>query len=97
MPQALVGLGASRVLVVTGRSTDRAAGVEAALADAGVSIVGFAVAAEPSIDVVREAVGRATDAECDAVLGFGGGSALDVAKAAALLAGTGADPWITWR
>ena len=32
------------------------------------------------------------DAACDAVLGFGGGSALDVAKAAAVLATTRADP-----
>ena len=52
----------------------------------------FAVAGEPSIERVREAVALATEGHCDAVLGFGGGSALDVAKAAAVLATTGADP-----
>ncbi len=88
----LVALGATRVLVVTGRSTARAANIESELAEAGVATVTFAVATEPSIEVVREAVGLATEAHCDAVLGFGGGSALDVAKAAAVLAATGADP-----
>ena len=92
VPKALIALGASRVLVVTGRSTSRAASVEAELSQAGVSTVGFAVASEPSIDLVREAVALATETQCDAVLGFGGGSALDVAKAVAVLAGTGADP-----
>ena len=52
----------------------------------------FAVAGEPSIELVREAVALATENQCDAVLGFGGGSALDVAKAVAVLAATGADP-----
>jgi alcohol dehydrogenase class IV len=92
VPSALAALGSSRVLLVTGRSPARATEVQAALTEAGIATVAFAVAAEPSIDVVRDAVGRATDADCDAVLGFGGGSAIDVAKAAALLAGTGADP-----
>jgi alcohol dehydrogenase class IV len=92
VPPALVALGATRVLVVTGRSTARAANIESALVEAGISTVGLAVAAEPSIEVVREAVALATDSHCDAVLGFGGGSALDVAKAAAVLAATGADP-----
>jgi alcohol dehydrogenase class IV len=92
VPAALADLGASRVLVVTGRSPARGADLQAALTEAEIDTVGFAIATEPSIDVVREAVRRATDAGCDAVLGFGGGSALDVAKAAAVLAGTGADP-----
>lgn len=86
VPQALVGLGGSRVLVVTGRSAARAAGVQSALAEAGISTVEFAVATEPSIDVVRAAVALAAEARCDAVLGIGGGSALDVAKATAVLA-----------
>jgi alcohol dehydrogenase class IV len=92
VPQALAGLGASNVLVVTGRSTWRADPVRAALTELGLTTVAFGVAAEPSIDLVRAAVTLAAEAGCDAVLGYGGGSALDVAKATAVLATTDADP-----
>jgi alcohol dehydrogenase class IV len=92
VPQALAGLGASNVLVVTGRSTRRADPVRAALTELGLTTVAFGVAAEPSIDLVRAAVTLAAEAGCDAVLGYGGGSALDVAKATAVLATTDADP-----
>ena len=85
-------MGASRVLVVTGRDPARAEDVRAALATAGIATEVFAVAAEPSIDLVRAAVAADRERGCDAVLGFGGGSALDVAKAAAVLATTRADP-----
>jgi alcohol dehydrogenase class IV len=92
VPQALTGLGASRVLVVTGRSTARSDALRSALREAGMSSVVFGVAAEPSIERVRAAVTLLGEAGCDAVLGFGGGSALDVAKAVAVLATSGTDP-----
>ncbi|HEX5906019.1 MAG TPA: iron-containing alcohol dehydrogenase [Propionibacteriaceae bacterium] len=92
IPDALAGLGASRVLVVTGRSASRADGVRAALTDADIASMVFQVAAEPSIERVRTAVELLAETGCDAVLGFGGGSALDVAKAAAVLATSGKDP-----
>jgi alcohol dehydrogenase class IV len=92
VPQALAGMGATRVLVVTGRSPARAEGLRAALAGTGITTEVFPVATEPSVDLVRASVATVGDAECDAVLGFGGGSALDVAKATALLAPTRADP-----
>ena len=92
IPDALAGLGASRVLVVTGRSPSRADGVRAALTEADISSMVFQVAAEPSIERVRTAVELLAETGCDAVLGFGGGSALDVAKAAAVLATSGKDP-----
>ena len=92
VPQALVGLAASSVLVVTGRVTSRADRIRAALRDAGISSVVFGVATEPSIDVVRAALQQLAEADCDGVLGFGGGSALDVAKAAAVLHGPEVDP-----
>jgi alcohol dehydrogenase class IV len=92
VPQALLGLRASNVLVVTGRVTARADHVRSALSEAGISSVAFGVATEPSIDVVRAASRVLAEAGCDAVLGFGGGSALDVAKAAAVLAAAGTDP-----
>jgi alcohol dehydrogenase class IV len=92
VPEALAGLGASRVLVVTGRTTSRADAIRSALTEADISSVVFAVAAEPSIGRVRAAVALLAEAGCDAVLGFGGGSALDVAKAAAVLGISGNDP-----
>ena len=92
VPGALAELGASRVLVVTGRTTSRADGIRSALSEAGLSSIAFGVATEPSIERVRAAVELISDAGCDAVLGFGGGSAIDVAKAAAVLATPGTDP-----
>jgi alcohol dehydrogenase class IV len=92
VPQALIGLGASRVLVITGRNTSRAETVRSALRESGVSSFPFAVTTEPSIERVRAAVELLTEVGCDAVLGYGGGSAIDVAKAAAVLATTGTDP-----
>ena len=92
VPEALLGHGASRVMVVTGRTTSRADAVQSALSQAGVSSIPFGVATEPSIERVRAAVELLTEAGCDAVLGYGGGSAIDVAKAVAVLATTGTDP-----
>ncbi|GAA3700701.1 iron-containing alcohol dehydrogenase [Microlunatus aurantiacus] len=91
-PDVLTGWGARRVLLVTGRSPDRAAPLVAALAERGLDVSTFAVPGEPTIDVVRE--GTAAAAGHDAVVGFGGGSALDVAKAVAVLAVSGADPLV---
>jgi alcohol dehydrogenase class IV len=92
VPSAVVALGASRVLIVTGRSTLRAEPIRLALTAAGVSSVVVGIGGEPSVEVVRDTVTLLADEGCDAVLGFGGGSALDVGKAAAVLARTRADP-----
>ena len=87
-----MAFGAHRVLVVTGRTTARADPIREALTEAGISSDVYGVAAEPSVDLLREVVTAVADSGCDAVLGFGGGSALDVAKAAAVLATSGNDP-----
>lgn len=92
VPDALARLGARQVFVVTGRNPSRAAPVRSALAAAGVPTTVFAVEGEPTVELARNAVSDLTAAGCDAVLGFGGGSALDVAKAVAVLAPSGADP-----
>jgi alcohol dehydrogenase class IV len=92
VPGALADLGANRVLVITGRTTSRADGIRAALNAADMSSMVLGVATEPSIERVRAAVDLALETGCDAVLGFGGGSALDVAKAVAVLARSGTDP-----
>ena len=92
VPAALAALGASRVLVVTGRTTSRADAMRSGLTEAGLTSIAYGIEAEPSIERVRDAVAVAAEAGCDAVLGFGGGSALDVAKAVAVLATSGTDP-----
>ena len=92
LPAVVSGLGIHRVMVVTGRAVSRAEPSRRALAGAGVSSEVFPVAGEPSVDTVREGVAAILSAGCDGVVGFGGGGAVDTAKAVALLAGSGADP-----
>lgn len=92
VPAALAALGASRILVVTGRTTSRADAMRSALTEVDIASIAYGVEAEPSIELVRDAVAVAAEAGCNAVLGFGGGSALDVAKAVAVLATSGTDP-----
>jgi alcohol dehydrogenase class IV len=91
VPGVLADLGASRVLVVTGRTTSRADGIRSALNDAEISSVVFGVVTEPSVERVRAGLDLLLETGCNAVLGFGGGSALDVAKAVAVLATSGTD------
>lgn len=88
---AAAGLG-RRALVVTGRSGDRAAALLAALRAAGVEHTAFAIAGEPTIAMIRDGQRLAQEAGCDLVIGFGGGSALDAAKAIAALVANGGDP-----
>ena len=90
VPDVVAGWSAGRVLLITGRSTRRAEPLVDELGRRGIDVGTYAVDGEPAIDVVREGVAAAVG--CDAVIGFGGGSALDVAKAVAILAPTGADP-----
>ena len=74
-----------RALVVTGRSAERSDSLAAQLAKAGVSNCRFPVDGEPTLDIVRSGVEHAREEQCDVVVGFGGGSALDAAKAIAAL------------
>jgi len=92
VPGALAALAVTRVLVVTGRSPARADATRAALTAAGCDSVVLPVPGEPTVELVREGVALARAQRCDGVLGLGGGSALDAAKAVAVLAASGADP-----
>ena len=80
-----------RALVVTGASPARAAGLVRALDAAGVASQRLAVPGEPTVDLVREWIERAREAGCDLVVGFGGGSAIDTAKAVAAMLGEGGE------
>jgi alcohol dehydrogenase class IV len=84
----LAGLG-SRVLVCTGANPQRHAGL---LPGLGVPAAVFPVAAEPTVDLARDAVAAAREHGADMVAAVGGGSVIDTAKAVAMLLGNGGDP-----
>jgi alcohol dehydrogenase class IV len=78
-----------RVALVTDAGLVKAglvAPVLRSLGEIGVAVDVFdAVVADPPEDVVLAAAARARDFDADAVIGFGGGSSIDVAKLVALL------------
>src|ERR1022692_777506 len=86
VPAAAATLG-RRALLVTGASPDRAFPLQKALEAAHVSTVPFSVPGEPTLDLIRSA-----PRDCDFVIAFGGGSALDAAKAIAALLTNPGDP-----
>jgi alcohol dehydrogenase class IV len=72
-------------LVVTGRSPERGAVAARLLQADGVATTTCAVGHEPDLALVRAGVEVARQAGCDFLVGVGGGSALDTAKAIAAL------------
>jgi alcohol dehydrogenase class IV len=90
----------SRALVVVGRTAlrqaqdkpTRAAPLLDVLAAQGIHTVTYSVTGEPTVGVAREGTQRAREADCDLVVGFGGGSVLDTGKAVAILLTNGGDP-----
>jgi alcohol dehydrogenase class IV len=78
--------------VVTGRTPERAAGLLQKLAEKQITTATFPVAGEPTTALVRLGVEQARAAQCDFVIGFGGGSPLDTGKAIAALLTNGGDP-----
>jgi alcohol dehydrogenase class IV len=74
-----------RALVVTGRDSSRAERFLANLKSAGVSVTTFSVAGEPELATVEQGAKLARAERCELVIGFGGGSVLDAAKAIAAM------------
>jgi alcohol dehydrogenase class IV len=81
-----------RALVVTGRTVTRAAPLLDILSAEGIDAVTYSVAGEPTIEIARQGTQRAQDSDCDLVIGFGGGSAIDTGKAIAALLTNSGDP-----
>jgi len=96
-PGSLAGVGAAtrefgrHALVVTGRDPRRAQRLLELLAAAQVATTTFAISGEPTTDDIVRGTAHARAAGCDCVIGFGGGSALDSAKAIAALLANGGD------
>lgn len=78
-----------KAFVITGSQALKASGkleiVQQALRDSGVLFSLFAASGEPEIETVGRAVERAREEGCDLVIGVGGGSVIDLAKATAAL------------
>jgi alcohol dehydrogenase class IV len=92
LPGIVAALG-TRVLVVTGSTPERVEHLIApvrAIADAlGV----IRVPGEPTVADARAAAERGRAIDADVVVAIGGGSTIDLAKAAAMLLGNGGDPY----
>ncbi|HZK66798.1 MAG TPA: iron-containing alcohol dehydrogenase [Chloroflexota bacterium] len=84
--EELKKMGGSRVLVVTDRGVEGAGilgGIFEGLASAGLTYILYTgVEANPSIRCVEESVALYKQEGCDCLLGIGGGSSMDTAKAA---------------
>lgn len=74
-----------KILLVTGRNAARANFLTENLKTEGFSVFPFQVEKEPDTGMISNGVKLAREKDCDAVLGFGGGSVIDSAKAIAAL------------
>lgn len=74
-----------RKALVVASSTERANPLLAILAAHGVETTLFTGAGEPTIELVQQGTQQARVEKADLVIGFGGGSAMDTAKAVAIL------------
>jgi alcohol dehydrogenase class IV len=72
-----------RALVVRGRNPARTKPLLSILEDAKMEHSCFEVDGEPTVDRIADGVNQARQAESDLVIGFGGGSVIDSAKAIA--------------
>ena len=81
-----------RALVATGSNPERAGRLLELLEAAGVEATVVSAAGEPTVEDARRAAAAARESGAELCVGYGGGSALDLAKAAGALAANGGDP-----
>ena len=75
----------SRPLVVTGKNPERAASLLDLLKPTSMHPITFGVPGEPTTEMILEGLQLARKKGCDVVIGMGGGSVIDAAKAVAAL------------
>src|SRR5688572_22108743 len=80
LPELAAGLGKRPLVIFNGRALER---VEAVLAGSALGITPLRQSGEPTAADVDAATSLARAAGCDGVIGVGGGSAVDAAKAVA--------------
>lgn len=85
VPHLLHGMGRN-VLLVTGKNSERAKFLTENLEAEGFSVFHFQVEKEPDTGMISNGVKLARETGCEVVIGFGGGSVIDSAKAIAALA-----------
>jgi alcohol dehydrogenase class IV len=82
---AAVAAQGRRALVVHGANADRAEWLIRALTDVGIVCTGHACPHEPDVELIQTGVAAGRRAGVDQVIGLGGGSVIDTAKAVAAL------------
>ena len=82
----------SRCVVFTGSHAERASELLDSLDRAGISHTTISTQGEPTFDAVRQFTAAAKSREPDGIIGMGGVSVLDTAKAVAMLIANGGDP-----
>lgn len=82
---SLISSMGNRALVALGLPTEHAAPLLDLLSSNHIETTIIPVIKEPTVELIQEAVALAKENGCDMVIGYGGGSALDVGKATAIL------------
>jgi alcohol dehydrogenase class IV len=74
-----------RAFLVRGKSRAYGDSFYAILDGAGLEVTEFGVSHEPEVETINQAVNLARENDCEYVIGFGGGSVIDTAKAVSAL------------
>ena len=84
VPQLIGGKG-KRILLVSGKNIDRSRPLADALISESCEVFRYRVDGEPTIETVEKGVEAARLEDCRLIVGFGGGSVIDCAKAIAAI------------